>query len=57
METVPMIGLYPRELRWVRMLVFLLRHPDPSVAELARQAMMHLTQAAGDPAQALDHAG
>jgi hypothetical protein len=46
MGTVPMIGLHPGELRWIRMLVFLLRHPDPAVAELARQAMLHLTGSA-----------
>jgi hypothetical protein len=57
MQTVTMIGLNPSELRWVRMLVFLLRHPDPSVAELARQAMMHLTRAASDPGKQLDHTG
>jgi hypothetical protein len=44
---VPMIGLEPEELRWLRMLVALLRHPDPSVPELARQALVYLTEAAG----------
>jgi hypothetical protein len=58
MQTVPMIGLQPAELRWIRMLLFLLRHPDPSVPELARQAMIYLTGAAADPAgKTLDHAG
>ncbi len=46
-KTVSMIGLDAEELRWVRLLVFLLRHPDPSVPELARQALCYLTDAAG----------
>ncbi len=45
---IPVIGLQPAELPWLRMLVFLLRHPDPAVAELARQALLYLTAAAGD---------
>ena len=39
-----MIGLQPGELRWVRMLVALLRHPDPAVAELTRQALLYLSR-------------
>jgi hypothetical protein len=46
-KTVSVIGIVPAELRWIRMLVQLLRHPDPSVPELARQALLHLTDAAG----------
>jgi hypothetical protein len=45
---IPVIGVQPAELRWLRMLVFLLPHPDPAVAELARQALLYLTEAAGD---------
>ncbi|HLK67616.1 MAG TPA: hypothetical protein VKU19_29470 [Bryobacteraceae bacterium] len=45
-KTVSVIGLDAAELRWIRMLVSLLRHPDPSVAELARQALTYLTEAA-----------
>ena len=45
-KTVPMIGLEAAELRWVRMLILLLRHPDPSMPELARQALLYLTEAA-----------
>jgi hypothetical protein len=45
-KTVPVIGIEPNELRWVRTLVGLLRHPDPSVPELARQALLYLNQAA-----------
>ena len=40
------IGVEPEELRWLRTLVWLLRHPDPSVPELARQALLYLTGAA-----------
>jgi hypothetical protein len=46
-KTVPMIGIETAELRWIRMLIFLLRHPDPSMPELARQALLYLTEAAG----------
>ena len=60
-ETVYMIGTLPQELQWLRMLVALLRHPDPAVAELTRQALLYLTRSAsvrgaGEP-QPLDHAG
>jgi hypothetical protein len=60
-KTVSMIGVLPAELRWMRMLVSLLRHPDPSVPELARQALLYLTDAAGkrqpSKPESLDHAG
>lgn len=61
MAKAVLIGLEPHELHWLRTLVALLRHPDPSVPELARQALLYLTQAAGSGAVAksnsLDHAG
>jgi hypothetical protein len=41
-----LIGLEPHELFWLRSLVDLLRHPDPSVPELARQAILYLNEAA-----------
>jgi hypothetical protein len=41
-HTVPMIGIDPAELAWLRMLVRLLRHPDPVVPELTRQALCYL---------------
>src|ERR1035441_4932646 len=44
-KPVAVIGIDPRELRWLRMLLALLRHPDPSVAELARQALLYLSEA------------
>jgi hypothetical protein len=60
-KPVAVIGIDPRELRWLRMLLALLRHPDPSVAELARQALLYLTEAAHRRAlphtQPIDHAG
>lgn len=37
-----MIGLRPEELEWVRLLVTLLRHPDPLAPELARQALEYV---------------
>ncbi|HTS26708.1 MAG TPA: hypothetical protein VMH81_12605 [Bryobacteraceae bacterium] len=46
-KTISIIGLDPTEIRWIRMLVALLRHPDAGVAELARQALLYLTDAAG----------
>lgn len=46
-NTVPMIGLYAEELPWIRMLTALLRHADPMVAELTRQALLYLSQHAG----------
>lgn len=47
-KTVPMIGLCAEELPWIRVLVGLLRHPDPTVAELTRQALLYLSHGA-DP--------
>ena len=41
-NTVPVIGIDPGELAWIRMLVGLLRHPDPVVPELTRQALCYL---------------
>ena len=39
-KTVAMVGIDPAELNWIRMLLFLLRHPDPTVQELIRQAVL-----------------
>ncbi len=47
-KTVSLIGIEAGELRWVRTLILLLRHPDPSVPELARQALIYLTHSAAD---------
>jgi hypothetical protein len=59
-KTVPIIGIEPGELRWIRILISLLRHPDPSVPELARQALIYLSDASADRGLSetpLDHAG
>ena len=42
MENVGMIGLNPREVAWLRLVVSLLRHPDPVVVEVARGALQYL---------------
>ena len=49
-KTVSVIGIEDSELRWIRMLVVLLRHPDPSIPELARQALTYLTGSASERA-------
>ena len=36
-KTVSMVGIDPLELGWIRMLLFLLRHSDPTVQELTRR--------------------
>lgn len=48
-HTTAVIGIHPDELRWIRMLVALLRHPDPGMPELARQALLYLAQSADEP--------
>lgn len=40
--TLAIVGLDARELEWVRMLIDLLRHPDPVVAELTSSALLYL---------------
>ena len=45
-QTVPVIGLDPAEVPHVRALISLLRHPDPTVGELARQALDYLSDTA-----------
>jgi hypothetical protein len=55
-QTVYVIGTLPHELRWLRMLVTLLRHPDPNVAELTRQALLYLTRSAAAPEEPEAHA-
>ncbi len=46
-QNVSVIGINANELRWIRTLVQLLRHPDPSVPELTRQALLYMAEAAG----------
>ena len=45
-NTVAVIGMEPAELASIRTLVALLRHPDPVVPELTRQALQYLKGAA-----------
>jgi len=54
MDCVGMIGLEPAELPWVRLMIALLRNPDPVVGELAREALRYLEGVASraDDAQA-----
>jgi hypothetical protein len=47
-KTVSVIGIEDWELRWVRSLIGLLRHPDPSIPELARQALLYLARSAAE---------
>jgi hypothetical protein len=59
---VPMIGVDPAELPWLRAVVQLLRHPDPAVGELTRQALLYLQSTASQRtppprAQQLDPTG
>jgi hypothetical protein len=60
-STVTIIGIEPEELPWMRLLMTLLRHPDPVVPELARQALLYLQNAAQNssprPDLPMDHAG
>jgi len=37
-----MIGLDPGEIQWLRLVLALLRHPDPVVQEVAREALRYL---------------
>jgi hypothetical protein len=46
MENVGMIGLDPREIQWLRLVLALLRHPDPVVGEVAREALRYLEDVA-----------
>jgi len=56
--TVPVIGVDASELRWVRALISLLRHPDPVVPELTRHALDYLSDsAASRKAPRLDNTG
>jgi hypothetical protein len=58
-NTVSVIGIEEKELRWVRSLIALLRHPDPSIPELARQALLYLARSAAErplkPTRTVEH--
>ena len=58
-KSVSMIGIDPGELCWLRMLLFLLRHPDPDMPELVRQTLLYLAENAHKSAEPkpLDSAG
>jgi hypothetical protein len=42
MENVFMIGLDPQEIQWLHLVIALLRHPDPVVGEVTREALRYL---------------
>jgi hypothetical protein len=60
-KTVSMVGIDPGELPWLRVLLFLLRHPDPLTVEMARQALLYLQKNAHERPQPcaapIDYAG
>ena len=41
-NTMAVIGIETDELGWVHMLLRLLRHPDPAVGELTREALLYV---------------
>ena len=41
-----MIGLDPQEVEWLRLVLALLRNPDPVVGEVAREALRYLEDVA-----------
>jgi len=43
-HNLAVIGIEPEELGSIRTLIQLLRHADPNVRELARQALQYLTE-------------
>jgi hypothetical protein len=47
-KTLSVIGIQPQELHWIQALVQLLRDPDPSIPELARQALIYLARSADE---------
>jgi hypothetical protein len=55
LPSTAIIGLHPDELRWVRLLVTLMRHPDPCTPELVRQALLYIAEVA--PAGAVPGSG
>jgi hypothetical protein len=52
---IAIVGLQTDELPHVRALVLLLRHPDPVVAELTRQALAYLAVVASTPTASSGH--
>jgi hypothetical protein len=56
MQNACMIGLDAQEVQWLRLVVALLRHPDPVVGEVAREALRYLEEVA-DRANQSRHTG
>ena len=60
-KSVSVIGVDPGELYWLRLLVQLLRHPDPTMPELTCQALLYIAKGAhlnSEPeSNPLDYAG
>lgn len=58
-KTIPVIGLQTEELKWAKLLILLLRHPDPTVPELTREALLYVSAVAEEcgtpPAGRLGH--
>ena len=46
-QNLALIGVEPDELSWIRLLVSLLRHPDPIIPELTRQAVLYVIDVSG----------
>jgi hypothetical protein len=46
MDNMCVIGLNPREIKWLRLLIALLRHPDPVVGEVTQEALRYLEDVA-----------
>lgn len=55
-KSVSIIGLDAGELPWLRLVVGLLRHPDPAMSELIRQALIYLNETAYEPERPADQA-
>lgn len=53
-RNLPIIGIDPEELPWIRLLIYLLRHHDPVVPELAHQALLYLEKAASQSSAPTD---
>jgi len=47
MDNICLIGLSPSEVDWLRVVIGLLRHPDPVVGEVTREALGYLKGVAG----------
>jgi hypothetical protein len=53
-KTVSVIGIDPSELGCVRSVLSMLRHPDPLIPEMVRQALLYLEKSAHAQAQSYD---